>query len=261
MGTETARQAFVREATHALLHSGFTPPVDGEASVLLFDSTPWRFRRADAYALLDTRERERALRFHYPHDRDTYVLAHAFWRVVLGIVLDTDAANVSLTSTAAGQPCLPHVPHATSLSHSGSHVAIAVGIARTLGIDIEQSPPHIALHGIAQILCSPAEAAALEAMPAAAREHALLSLWTRKEALLKAFGIGLRESPSAIRADIGVGVDPPASVDDAPTCLVHQLDLPETLVGALAAPLSVTRLSLHWIDPSHAGDDMGRAIA
>ncbi len=261
MSHETARQAFVREATHALLASGFTSCGPDETNVLLFDSTPWRHRRADAYALLSVRERERALRFVQPHDRDTYVLAHAFWRLALGHVLDTDAASVAFTITEAGKPLLPGNAHATSLSHTGSHVAVAIGMTATLGIDIEQSAPRTPLRDVARIVCSAAEMLALDALPAHSREFALLELWTRKEALLKAFGTGLREPPSSVQADIGVDIAPPASAGDVPPCRVHPIDLPTGLVGAIAAPASMTRVSLHLLASPHAGNDSDRITA
>ena len=250
---------FLDELRLALERSGFTPPGEGEARVVLFDSAPWVSHCANAEGLLDARERERAQRFRHGHDRDTYVLAHAAWRVVLGVSLGMDAASVPLTSTPNGQPLLPNTPYATSLSHSNSHVAIAIAKAQTVGVDIERFPPRNPMHGLMDVICAAAEAAVIEALPEAARTPALLRLWTRKEALLKAFGVGLREAPSAIVADIDHAIAPPASASGAPECRVYQLDLPSQLVGALAAPVCVTRHSLHWLGLSD-GDERSRNV-
>lgn len=247
MNHEVVAQSFLHQTKLALERSGFTPPGAGEARVVVFDSAAWTSLCADAEALLDSYERERARRFHRAHDRDTYVIAHACWRVVLGAALKMDPASVPLTSSASGQPQLPDTAYATSLSHSDSHVAIALARAKTVGVDIERSPPRNTLHGLVDALCAPSEAAAIETLPVPARTEALLALWTRKEALLKAFGIGLREAPTSIVADADRVIQPPASAPDAPACRVSQLDLPPQLVGALATPASITRHSVHWL--------------
>lgn len=258
MNHEAVARPFLRKATQALEHTGFTPPGDGEARVVLFDSAPWISLCADAETLLGSHERERAQRFRHTRDRETYVLAHACWRAVLGVVLDRDAASVPLASSPHGQPQLPGTAYATSLSHSDSHVAIAVARALVVGVDIERFPPRHLLHGLLDVLCSAAEAVAIEALPAAMQTSALLALWTRKEALLKAFGVGLREAPAAIVADVDRAIEPPASAADAPACHVFQLELPPQLIGALALPIAVTRHSVHWLDSPHGGESTSR---
>jgi 4'-phosphopantetheinyl transferase len=249
MRGETTAHPFVGDVTLALELSGFTQPKASEARVVLFDSARWLYGCAEANALLCPREHKRAQRFHHRHHHDTYVLAHACWRVVLGAVLGVDARDVPLVNAASGQPMLPGTSYATSLSHSGTHVAIAIAMDQTVGVDIERSPPRNGLQGLVDVLCSPSEATAINALPLVARGPALLAMWTRKEALLKAFGVGLRETPTAIVADTTLVIEPPPSAAGAPACRVRPLDLPQHLVGALATPVSVTTHSLHWLNP------------
>ncbi|WP_430390354.1 4'-phosphopantetheinyl transferase family protein [Dyella sp. 20L07] len=247
--------SFREEANRALQQWHVDRDNADTAYVLLFDSTPWRRFHEEATHLLSPMEQERALRFRYSQHRDTYVLAHAFWRLALSALLTLETHDVPLISTATGQPQLPKTAYATSLSHSGNHVAIAIGSATALGVDIEQSPPRQGLHSLVSVLCAPTEAAALQSLAPDDRDLALLALWTRKEALLKAFGVGLRESPSTIAADMGRIIEPPPSVASAPACCVQQLSLPHGLVGALAAPPSIVHVALHWLmPPSHSND-------
>ena len=241
-------QVFTHSARHELLRCGFRPPATGEACVVLFDSAPWHRISEEASASLEQGERERAARFRHAGDRDTYVLAHAMWRHLLGLLLGVDAAQVPLSRTGSGQPILTGSTYATSLSHSGTQVAMAVADAATIGVDIELSRPRAALRELADVLCSTDEAAYLAALPPAAHEAWLLALWTRKEALLKAFGIGLKESPSKLSLDATNLVDPPASAA-GPACRVHALQLPAGVVGAWAAPVNVARCSLYILGP------------
>lgn len=243
--------SLVREVGHAFGHAGFAAPQAGEARVLVFDSRAWACHAQEAERLLDSAERRRAARFRFDRDRETYVLAHALWRVALGLCLDIDAVDAPLASTPSGQPSLPGTGLATSLSHSGSWVAIAVAGSVTLGVDIERSASRVALGDLLTTICTPDEVAKLEHLSGVTRERALLVLWTRKEALLKAFGVGLAEAPATLPAEPGALVAPPAAASTLPPCGVRDLELPAGLVGALAAPAGVARCRLHLPERVH----------
>jgi 4'-phosphopantetheinyl transferase len=244
--------SFASEATAALQRAGFAPPHPDEACVIQFDTTPWWPLFHEAVELLPEHETARAQRFRHIQDRNTYALAHAFWRLALALTLDCALDEVTLSRGAHGQPLLHGTPFATSLSHSGSQVAIAIARTSTVGVDIEQSPPRPSLSELIELLCTPAEAQALQTLPPSDRTEALLLLWTRKEALLKAFGIGLRVAPSSIDAPLGIAIDPPIAASGAPACRIHALELPVTLAGALAAPSAITHVQLHTLPSTRA---------
>jgi len=235
---------FAATARAALVATGLQPPRTDEVRLVLVDTAEWQAWLPMASGLLQPSERERAARFRFEPDRASYVLAHALWRIALSHCLGVDVPTVPLHSTPAGQPCLPGTPLATSLSHSGTAVLIGVGCVAALGVDIERSPPRTALAALIPTLCTPGEAALLRALPAPALEPALLQLWTRKEALLKAFGIGLVQEPAAIAVPAGAPVAPPAGVA-APACRAHDLHLPAGRVGAWAAPAPAWLGGLH----------------
>ncbi|MET0330630.1 MAG: hypothetical protein ABW154_04295, partial [Dyella sp.] len=108
-----------------------------------------------AVRLLDAAEQARAARFRFHHHYACYVLAHALWRTALGACLGVEASRVPLVSSPAGKPLLPGSGLATSLSHSGPWVAIAIACAATIGIDIERSPAHMALQALLPTICTP----------------------------------------------------------------------------------------------------------
>ncbi len=83
---------------------------------------------------------------------------------------------------AAGKPVFPDSDLHFSLSHSGPYVLCALGDS-PLGGDIQEPRP-LRL-SMARRFC-PAEKAALEALPEAGQAEALLRLWCRKEAWVKA---------------------------------------------------------------------------
>jgi 4'-phosphopantetheinyl transferase len=247
-GRDAPLPDLAKVAAQALALCGFVPPDAGETCVLLCDSAVWAPHVASVEALLDATERARAASFRFEHDRSTYVLAHGLWRVALGACLGLEASRVTFASTPAGQPQLPGTGLATSLSHSGTWLAIAISADRTVGIDIERSP-HTGIEQLMSKICTPAELVDLQPLPGLARQRALLALWTRKEALLKAFGVGLAVEPASLSAMTNGPIEPPplSSTDHAP-CRVIDLDLPAALVGALAIPMSVSAIRLSWLN-------------
>jgi 4'-phosphopantetheinyl transferase len=234
-------------ASSAFARAGLTPPACGEVCAFVFDAAHWQKYVASAHGLLDASELARAARFRFEHDRTTYVLAHALWRLALGSCLGIDASRVRFAHTAAGQPQLPGTGLATSLSHSGSAIAIAIGKVAIVGIDIERAPARVSLAALIPTICTAAERERLDALPEAAREPALLRLWTRKEALLKAFGLGLAADP-ALLATTGAVSAPWPTLQPLPDCRVNDMELPTGWVGALAVPLATSPTRLYRLD-------------
>ena len=174
--------------------------------------------RGDAdLALLDDVERARATRFRFDIHRDRYIAAHAGLRRVLGERLGLAPAAVRLTTTRFGKPLLDARVHPDrspaarpdwggagpglhgsplhfNLTHSDDAGWVAVA-PFPVGVDVECPRPFDELEPLIRSHCTTAEIAALAAQPAAARALGFLTIWTRKEAVLKAWGTGIGAVP------------------------------------------------------------------
>jgi 4'-phosphopantetheinyl transferase len=240
------RGGFLEDATQAAAALVPQPPRSEVAYALLFDAGRWSRDTGEALGLLGPQERECAARFRFDRDRTTYVLAHAAWRVLLGRCLGLTAAAVPLRFAASGQPQLPGTGWATSLSHSGTQVMLAAARAGALGVDVEGIRAHARLDALAEQICCPTELDSLRALPQAGREQVLLRLWTRKEALLKAAGLGLRQPPCGFAAPAGVPLDLPGEAA-GPACVLHDLEVAPGWAAAWAAPPDVGTLAWRWL--------------
>src|SRR3546814_2137335 len=110
---------------------------------------------------------------------------------MLSAVLECAPAGVLLGRDGRGCPIVTGTPVETSLSHAEGLVAIAVSRTGPVGIDIEPASRARDMEAIAGRVCHPRELAEMAALSGAERGRELLSLWVRKEALLKAAGIGM----------------------------------------------------------------------
>ncbi|MFZ4894543.1 4'-phosphopantetheinyl transferase family protein [Plantibacter sp. Mn2098] len=113
-----------------------------------------------------------------------------------------------------------------SLSHSPTATVAVASLAGDIGVDVEMIDA-ARFAGVEDVALSARERAGWLQLPKRQRLPALAQFWTRKEAVLKAIGTGLRVDPATIEVTT-------PSRDHAPRVLV----LPAALAGpaALARP-------------------------
>jgi 4'-phosphopantetheinyl transferase len=150
-------------------------------------------------------ERARADRYRRPEDRDRSLLSAALLRAAAASVTGVAAADVAVSracpdcSEEHGRPMLPGSGLHVSASHSGGWVCVALTRSAPIGVDVEQVGRRIV--GIAGSIGPPADPTGGDGA------RALTVLWTRKEAVLKADGSGLR-TPMPEVVVTAAGVDP-----------------------------------------------------
>jgi 4'-phosphopantetheinyl transferase len=160
----------------------------------------WWATRADVRPehvdLLNEVERRRRDRYLRDEDRDRFTLGVVVTRMALAPLLGVPPERVPLSRACrdCGEPHGPPVLSGSgadgpylSVSHSGDRVAVALAAAGPVGVDVEAVRPLD--EGIQRHVLAPAES--LDG-------GELLSYWTRKEAIVKATGDGLRVPMTSI---------------------------------------------------------------
>lgn len=146
---------------------------------------------AEDESVLDDGERARAQRFAFDELRRRFRQSHAFLRRALGEVLGVAPATLRFATGDAGRPSLAGGGPDFNLSHSGRWAAVAISPRGRVGIDVEVVRPMTDLWGVARSVFTPAECEVLAPLADAARVVPFFRGWTRKEALLKASGLGI----------------------------------------------------------------------
>ena len=159
---------------------------------------------------LSADERRRAARFYHPLDRDHFVAARGQLRLLLGELLGTTPEAVRFAYGPQGKPWLPDAAALRfNLSHAGGAALFAFSRGRELGVDIEPLREDFATDEVADCAFSPRELATLRALPPADRLRGFYACWTRKEAFIKAIGLGLSAPLDGFDVTLAPG-DPPA---------------------------------------------------
>lgn len=141
--------------------------------------------------LLSSTERARRAEFHQADDRRRYTLATALLRITVGLRCGTPPAMVQLDRTcdtcgrAHGRPRLSGTGLYASISHAGEFVAVAITETGRVGVDVERIRTGAASE-LASVAC------AVEELEHVRSADDFFVYWTRKEAVLKATGEGLR---------------------------------------------------------------------
>jgi surfactin synthase thioesterase subunit/phosphopantetheinyl transferase len=159
-------------------------PLDGDEELL---------RRCAS--TLSPEELARAERFHFRIDRQRWVVGRGILRRMLADYLDLRPADVRLCYNSLGKPALTGESDRGgvkfNVSHSGELLFFAIAKGREVGVDVERLRTLTDWRELAGRYFAPTEVAALDRLPAPERERAFFRCWTRKEAYIKAHGLGM----------------------------------------------------------------------
>ena len=129
------------------------------------------------------------------HARREFTLCRAALRALLCRRLGCANAELSFETLDRGKPfaVVGGVPSPVgfSVSHSGGHGLIALVPHGRIGVDVEERTPRRNLNDDIRLLFAPGERAELEAADGDRKTDLFYRLWTLKEAVLKAAGLGL----------------------------------------------------------------------
>ena len=236
-------------------HSPSVPPLLGatDAHVWRIDLTATHLTRS-LRPLLSASERARADRFHRAEHADRFVVAHGVLRCILAGYLGESPAELEFQNGEHGKPSLANAaaPVEVNLSHSGDIALLAVARGRAIGVDVEQWNDRVEHLAIAERFFSPAERTALRALAVEHDAHVargFFAAWSRKEAYLKATGVGIARGLHHF--DVSLHPDAPAElladrldVDAVTHWSMHALDVGERYSGAVVVQAPVHSLQL-----------------
>lgn len=184
-------------------------------------------REKDAHwQWLSATERARADRFRDRCARWRYVGGRWLLRRVLAgnLAVRPDQLRFAPARNGKLELTWPQRSPQFNLSHSGDRVLLIVAADRQVGVDIERRRPEFPWAEIADRVLTPLERLQLAQAPTARRSQLLTQLWTRKEALLKATGVGLAGGMNGLQ--VGLGPQGDLSLGRVPPGRLVWVDLP-----------------------------------
>ena len=211
-------------------------------------------------ASLSPEERARAERFAFEDARVRYIAAHGILRTIVSRYVNERPGTLMFTAGQHGKPSLVGLRGAVekvrfNLAHSHDSALIAVARNREVGIDLERIRDNVGSLQLAERFFSPSEFERLRHLPSDQAKRLFFTLWTSKEAYLKARGTGLSLGLDRFEVRL-VPEEPTARVRllgesrEHENCLVRILSLGPEYAGAVAAEGEDWRVSYRqWPEP------------
>jgi len=153
----------------------------------------WRFPAVSAgYSFLSSEEKMVAGRFRLEGDRNRFVIGRQALRIIVSRYLSVKLMDISVVAEPGTKPQIscPATGIYFNISHSGEWVIIALSLDET-GVDVEKINPEFDFFNLLEDHFKEAEQFFIN--DSADPVSAFYLLWTRKEALMKAWGTGLQD--------------------------------------------------------------------
>lgn len=178
----------------------------GEVSIALFDLDVAPDDLVTYAGWLDAGERGRAARFRHERDCNRFIARRGQLREMLARDLGIAPGAIRLAEDDHGKPVLLDDRDLRfNLSHSNSRALVVTARGGAIGCDIEWRNPELACPKVAKRLFAPSEYDALTALPPEQWIAGFYNCWTRKEAYVKALGLGLSYPLDAFTVSVTPG--------------------------------------------------------
>lgn len=153
-------------------------------------------------AVLNELESARANRFRRCADRQKFSASRAILKRLLGHYTGVEARSIDLLSSQNGKPSFPGIFF--NISHSKRWALLAFSRQTVLGVDLEWKERDLNFERIARQYFSCAEKDQLRsASDATEKRDLFFTIWTRKEAYVKALGSGMFREFETCSAPLG----------------------------------------------------------
>ncbi|HUZ12552.1 MAG TPA: 4'-phosphopantetheinyl transferase superfamily protein [Caulobacteraceae bacterium] len=167
--------------------------------------------RTRCFSMLVPEEQSRAAQFRRATDQERYVVRRGRLRELLGAHLDCGPRQVALAYNGFGKPYAADAADLDfSISHSCGLAFYVIARGAQVGCDIEWRRPRLATKEVAEQFFSKREVELLERVAPGQWLRAFFNCWTRKEAFVKALGLGVSYPLKAF--DVSVAPGEPAAL-------------------------------------------------
>lgn len=209
----------------------------------LFSIDPSNYNEKNFFPALSIEEQEKSKKFHFPNDQKKYVISHGIMRQLIASYIPCHPKEIRYDLNDFGKPELIYPSNTLhfNLSHSERLGALAISTS-PIGTDIEHIKSLEDYVSLTKHFLSVQERNYFEQLSIVDQHLAFYRAWTRKEAYIKAIGMGL--SYPVEQVTISLDEQPKILEDRANPMNAEKLSIisfeHEDYIGAVAIPKNYT---------------------
>ncbi len=136
-------------------------------------------------------DRQRIKHFVHEIDQLRFGIARTALYALCARYMSVNERDIALEFNDYGKPRIRSSELSFNVSHSGMRVALAFCWQHEIGIDVQEVLPQEDLLAVAERFFSPSERRGLAIQQDVLQMESFYRCWTRKEALIKALGLGV----------------------------------------------------------------------
>jgi 4'-phosphopantetheinyl transferase len=174
-------------------------------------------------------------RFSDPELAVHYAIGRGLLRELLGKYTDASPAGIEISTNAYGKPEPVTVAGRTmyfNLAHTDEIVLYGLTGMCPIGVDVERAEPGPVSCLEARRILSDEEWTSWQELPAEEQDSLFYQIWVRKEAVLKALGVGLSIEPDTF--SVGFAPQPAVVRVQAKRLCIRDLSLNASVKAAIA---------------------------
>ena len=166
-----------------------------DVDVIYVDLAPNDCFEAAAFGWLSADERSRWRKFIFPGPKRRFALCRSALRLIICDRFGYTNDQLTFGESEHGKPFAVvggrQVSIGFNVTHSGEHGLLAFGSSGRIGIDVEERRSYRHIDLISESVFGPNERSELNSLRGQQKIEMFFNLWTVKESLVKALGVGM----------------------------------------------------------------------
>lgn len=211
-------------------------PIGASIHVWRAQLSEWQAQKDVLAASLSPEEWHRAQWFRDPALASRYVTGRGLLRELLAKYLGAAARSIEIVANAYGKPELSARAEATlrfNLAHAGDVALYAFANGQSIGVDVESVEPTTPSALEARRILSNSEWKHWQHLSDQERIPVFYQTWVRKEAVLKALGVGLAIEPDTF--SVGLTLHPAVARLQGTSVHIRDLRMQAPIKAAIAS--------------------------
>ena len=175
-----------------LHHKDLIIPFTDELHIWFVDLDSITYDYRQAFNQLPLKDKERLQAIQTENKREISIKRHVILLQILSYYLNKDISEINLEYNEYGKPYLELTEIKFNISNSYNFLLVGITMGNELGVDIEKFRSNVEFDKLVERYFTKNEKDFFTTLSETKKEVFFFDLWTMKEAILKATGLGMR---------------------------------------------------------------------